>query len=170
MREGAAASHVTEDGRVKITAGRAELEVAPAAGGCITAFRWRGDDGVIDWLRPAPARGDVAPTDSACFPLVPYSNRIRDGRFSFQGRDYRLGKNFPPSPHSIHGHGWQAPWQVTEIAGNRLTLVFNHAVADWPATYRAEQRCGLVDGALHVDLAVVTTGDRAKPPGLGLHP
>jgi aldose 1-epimerase len=73
--------------RVTIGDGLATAEVAPAEGGCLTAFRWHTGDGVIDWLRPAPAGSGFAPNDSACFPLVPYSNRIRGGRFTFQGND-----------------------------------------------------------------------------------
>lgn len=155
--------------RLQIADGRAELEVAPA-GGCITAFRWPNGAVPIDWLRPAPEGSDSAPTDTGCFPLVPYSNRIRDARFSFDGRDYRLARNFGGSPHSIHGHGWQTPWQVTQQERDSLTLTYEHDGDDWPSAYRAEQRFSLTEGALCVEVAVTNTGGRAMPAGLGLHP
>ena len=67
---------------------------------------------VWEWLRPA---SDAAVTrrdgyEAAAFPLVPFSNRIRTGRFSFAGRDIALPLNRPPERHAIHGHGWQAAW------------------------------------------------------------
>jgi len=163
-------SDLKNGGRLSIATHRAELEVAPSEGGCITAFRWHGDDGVVDWLRAAPAGPRVAPSDSACYPLVPYSNRIRDGRFHFQGRDYRLARNFGASPHSIHGHAWQAPWQVAEVGDSHLILHYEHDAADWPAPYRAEQRFELVDESLQVEIAVTNLGHAAMPAGLGLHP
>ena len=155
--------------RVTISDGLAEAGIAPS-GGCITAFRWRGERSKIDWLRPAPASGETPPTDTACFPLVPYSNRIRDGRFSYEGRDYRLARNFGDSPHSIHGHGWQLPWQISARHDDSLTLAYTHDDDDWPSAYRAEQRFSLADGVLTVELAVTNTGARAMPAGLGLHP
>jgi len=67
----------------------AMLGLVPGMGGAIVAYRWPNGDEVIDWMRPA---GPLALENRdeghlACFPLVPYSNRIRDGRFSFGGRD-----------------------------------------------------------------------------------
>ena len=159
-----------DSSRVRLTDGRAEAEVAPAEGGCLTAFRWRGDGGTIDWLRPAPAAGTFAPNASACFPLVPYSNRIRDGRFRFAGREHRLAPNFGASPHSIHGHGWQRPWEVSAHNEGSLTLAYRHDGRDWPQPYRAEQRFALADGALAITLAVTNEGDGPMPAGLGLHP
>jgi len=156
--------------RIRLSDGLAELEVAPAQGGCITTFRWHAEGGDIDWLRPAPRGAGLAPNDSACFPLVPYSNRIRQGRFRFAGRDYQLKANFAPAPHTIHGHGWKLPWRVTAQDSASLALVYEHDGSDWPAPYRAEQRFSLHDGALAVDLAVTNTGDTAMPAGLGLHP
>ena len=156
--------------RVTIGDGLAEAEVAPAEGGCLTAFRWHTDDAVIDWLRPAPAGAGFAPNDSACFPLVPYSNRIRDGRFAFQGSDCRLAPNFAPSSHTIHGHGWKLPWQVATRTKTEVSLQYRHDGSDWPTPYFAEQRFSLAKGALTVEIAVTNGGKAPMPAGLGLHP
>ncbi|WP_340117211.1 aldose 1-epimerase [Pelagibius sp. 7325] len=156
--------------RIRLSDGPAELEVAPAQGGCITAFRWHTAGGGVDWLRPAPPGADLTPNDSACFPLVPYSNRIRQGRFRFAGRDHQLKANFAPAPHTIHGHGWKLPWRVMAQDSASLALFYEHDGSDWPAPYRAEQRLSLHHGALTVELAVTNTGDTAMPAGLGLHP
>ena len=77
------------------------------AGGALAALRHRG----IDVLRPMPP-DSASPLDAACFPLVPYCNRIRDGRFRFGGREVVLPPNFAPEPHSLHGLSWQAPLVV----------------------------------------------------------
>ena len=155
--------------RVTISDGTAEAEI-DTQGGCIAAFRWRRNGAAIDWLRPALNDGKTAPTETACFPLVPYSNRIRESRFAFEGRDYRLARNFGASPHSIHGHGWLEPWEITAQSDDNLTLAYAHDADDWPSAYRAEQSFTLHGGALTVELAVTNTGARAMPAGLGLHP
>jgi len=157
--------------RIRLAHGSAEAEVAPAGGGCLTAFRWHSGGGTIDWLRPATPRGGFPPNAAACFPLVPYSNRIRDRRFHFAGREQHVAANFGTSPHSIHGHGWQRPWQVTAQDARSVTLAYRHDGSDWPQPYRAEQRVALNgDGALAVSLAVTNEGGGPMPAGLGLHP
>ncbi|WP_299394171.1 aldose 1-epimerase [Pelagibius sp.] len=161
--------------RVTLRAGRAELELS-LEGGCITAFRWHREGNPIDWMRPAPSTASFAPTEAACFPLVPYSNRIREGRFSFEGESYQLAPNFPPERHAIHGHGWQNRWRAANQAADAVTLVFDYPEdsdgdgSDWPASYRAEQRFELSEQDLMVEIAVSNTGTRVMPAGLGLHP
>lgn len=160
----------TDGQRFRLADDLAEVELAPANGGCLTAFRWRAGGRTIDWLRPAPAAGAFPPRAAACFPLVPYSNRIREGRFRFAGREYRLQPNFGTSRHSIHGHGWQRPWQVTAQGDRSVTLAYSHDGSDWPQPYCVEQRVALAEGALTVEITVTNKGCEPMPAGLGLHP
>ena len=101
---------------ITIASENAELTLAPKNGGCVSAFRWRGQD----ILRPFdPAVGpNASATDYAAFPLFPFSGRIANGRFSFGGKAYHLPPNFPPEPHAIHGQGWQSEWDVTDHGEN----------------------------------------------------
>ena len=72
-----------------IAAAAWEAELLPALGGAIGALRYAGQD----VLRPTPD-GATDPLDSACFPLVPYANRIAGGRFAFDGRDDHAAAQF----------------------------------------------------------------------------
>jgi Aldose 1-epimerase len=45
-----------------------------------------------------PTTGDAI-LDVACFPLVPFSNRIADGNFSWEGQEIVLQPNFPGRAH-----------------------------------------------------------------------
>lgn len=160
------------DGVVELRAGRAEFGVAPTIGGAITHFRWTGGTRIHDWLRPATI-DDLASGDAgrlACFPLVPYSNRIRAGRFAFRGRSVQLPRANIAQPHPLHGHGWREPWTVTERAADRVTLELVHATDAWPYPYRARQDFELTVDELRVTLAVENRGREAMPVGLGLHP
>jgi aldose 1-epimerase len=144
------------------------LGLCPAIAGSIAAFRWRGQD----VMRPAGTRlltaGD--PLEASCFPLVPFSNRIADGRFRFEGRAYQLAPNFPPEPHAIHGQGWQNPWQVAEREQGRAVLTLAHEVAGTPFDYQARQTFELRDDGLEVTIALIDQGAGPMPAGIGLHP
>jgi aldose 1-epimerase len=165
-------------------AGDAQVELAPATGGALAGFTYRG----IDVLRPTPA--DVMTTHNvrghACYPLVPYSNRIANARLVFDGREYPLQKNFGDHPHSIHGVGWQRPWQVAAADDDSalLTLAHNPQAGEsaqaggggegWPWPFRATQFFAIAAGAggamLTLKLTVMNSGDAAFPFGLGWHP
>ena len=109
----------------------AGCQICPEAGGVITRY-WHEENNVVrEWLWPASTKaiGQSDPLGMSCFPLVPFSGRIRDGRFSFQGRQIQLPLNFLPHPHAIHGHGWKQPWTVIEQSTYKLIIEYRHQAA-----------------------------------------
>jgi aldose 1-epimerase len=145
--------------------GALSLALAPAAGGAVAGFACRG--------RPvlrAPAAGARHADQLACFPLVPFSNRVRDGVFCYRGREIRL----PPNhfdPHPLHGDGWQAVWQVSEASATVAGLAYEHAGrAGWPWPYRAEQSFTLEPRGLAARLVLRNLAAEPFPAGLGFHP
>jgi aldose 1-epimerase len=153
---------------LRLRRGDFALDLCPKWGGAIAGFRC-GDRAL---LRP----GDEAflphgdPRLAAGFPLVPFSNRIADGRFRFRGRTYELARNSPPEPHAIHGYGWQNPWEVADASPSRAELSFRHAVSGTPFDYRARQLLELGEDGLEIALHVTNMGGGPMPAGLGLHP
>ena len=153
-----------------LRAGRSLLVLAPEAGGAMLGWSFGG----IPLLRRADGRA-VVQNDvrgMGCFPLVPYANRIAEGRFSWGGRTYQLDRNFGDHPHSIHGIGWQRPWTVDAVSETEacLTLVHDGDGSDWPFPFVAEQRLVLCPDALRVEMRITNRHHAAAPAGLGLHP
>src|SRR5260370_1323779 len=95
---------------ITLRADGAGLTVAPAVGGAVTRYWLERDGTTWEWLRPTPpeALRDVFPYRTAAFPLVPYSNRIRQGRFAFRGRAVTLPLNPPPARPPIPRPRWQS--------------------------------------------------------------
>ncbi|MDH3658687.1 MAG: aldose 1-epimerase [Alphaproteobacteria bacterium] len=151
---------------VSIEHGPYRLELCPKGGGCITAFRYD----AIDLLRPATDEywQTYEPRAAGSFPLVPFSNRIADGRAVFEGETYQFPINMPPEPHSIHGDGWKAAWTVENAGPARAILV--HAPSDTPFPYAAKQIFELSDEGLVASLEITNTGERRIPAGFGHHP
>ena len=164
-------SRVIPDHALVINTDTARLAVT-LHGGCILAYRLEDGTGGFDILRPPAGSGNgpPAPTDTASFPLVPYSNRISAGRFRFGGQDHRLPLNFGDGPNSIHGVGWQSRWNLRRQAGDEIVLDLRHDGDGWPFPFHASQRFTLDGAALHHELAVTNVSGRPMPAGLGLHP
>ncbi len=141
------------------------LSIDPARGGAIMAFAWRGQP----IFRPGVGSGIL---DTASFPLVPFSNRIKNGRFSASGFDVTLQPNFPGSehPHPLHGFGWLDRWDSVFADHTTAHLTHNHSAPDWPWPYSASQRFTLTDDGLLMELSVKNLGQSQMPCGLGFHP
>jgi aldose 1-epimerase len=108
--------------------------------------------------------------EAASFPLVPYVNRIRGGRFAFRGREVSLRPNMAGDPSPLHGQGWLAPWEVASAKEAGALLSFHHTPGEWPWEYVAEQRFRLDDAGLSVRLMCRNLSDEPMPCGLGQHP
>ncbi|WP_158137593.1 aldose 1-epimerase [Vibrio metschnikovii] len=152
--------------------GPLSLELIPELGGVISKLIWNEQS----ILRSLPDDPTVTVNQGGGFVLVPYSNRIAEGQFHFADRDYTLQRNFANHPHSIHGNGWQRPWQVKKSTDkNRITLTLYHdaqgqSVKQWPWPYRATQCFTLKDNALHIRLTYHNLANHSVIAGLGFHP
>lgn len=157
---------------IAIRNGAAVVEVSPESCGALTRFAWSLPGRTIDWLRPASsdAVARAFPQDMACFPCVPFSNRIRDGKFEFSGRTISLPPNFPPEPHAIHGDGWHARWDVIAHNESRAVIEYVHAPNGWPFPYHARQTFRLEAQALVLEMSVKNDGDAPMPLGFAFHP
>lgn len=158
------------DRLVGLSCGALRLDLAPGIGGAVARFCSDGPGGRRDWMRPMDAAAIAAgdPGAAACFPLFPFSNRIRDRAFEFDGRAVRLEHPFQDAEH---GHGWLSPWRVEHAAADHATLTFARpATPDWPFAYSARQDFALTARRLEVGIEIVNTGTARMPAGLGLHP
>ena len=158
---------------LELTAGDLRLVLDPDTGGAIAAFTCRG----IELLRPvADARlGAQLGRAVAGYPLMPFANRVRGGRFGFGGRSWQLDRNFGDDPNTIHGNAWMHPWTVThaDARSAHIRLVFvpdGDLARQWPFAYEAEQRFELAEDGLRISLRLRNTDTRDFPAGIGLHP
>jgi aldose 1-epimerase len=155
---------------LSLRAGRLGLDLAPQAGGAIARFT---ADGSIDLLRPTPPQAIASGrgNESSCYPLVPFSGRIANGRLVFDGTEIVLKPNWPGVRHPMHGDGWARPWTVTRSDGQSADIVYEHDGREgWPFRYRARQTYRLQGDALTVAMSIENLESRVVPAGLGLHP
>jgi aldose 1-epimerase len=154
---------------VKLTAGDLLVELSPSIGGAISAFEWIGKGRPRPILRKCHSPLEKV-LDAASFPLVPYVNRIRGGRFVFRGREVTLAPNMTGDRSPLHGQGWLGAWQVDEEGETQAVLSFRHAAGEWPWDYAARQEFTLDRGGLSIGLTCTNTSRGAMPCGLGQHP
>lgn len=143
------------------------LCMEPATGGAISAVRWRGHDILRAQTRP----GDVL--DAACFPLVPFSNRIAQSRFRWGGERVELPRNHPMDDQCpvLHGVGWLREWSLIGQDDHNAEMLLEHAAdRSWPWAMTAKQSVRVKHDSFVIQLALTNCDTRPMPAGLGFHP
>jgi aldose 1-epimerase len=153
--------------------------VWPALG--FNCFEWRwgaldllyADPGMFTEPNPRPTRGGIPV-------LFPFPNRIRDGRFTWDGKEYRLPLNDPAQKNAIHGFACRHPWRVVGQGAEadkawvrgafRASRDAPQTRPLWPADYEIELTCSLGDGRLRLEASVHNPDTVPLPFGLGYHP
>lgn len=142
------------------------LKIDAVRGGQVVECRWQGHEVFTT------ATVGLWPSDNqaGCFPLVPYSNRIRNGAFSIAARSVSLTVPEFAYPHALHGLGWRSAWSCQQSGANEATLFQTHDGTAWPWPYRARQHFSARGNRLIISLEIENSGATAMPAGIGLHP
>jgi aldose 1-epimerase len=158
-----------EHNLLTLSGGEFELVLCPSLGGAIHGFSWVRDGQRVPLLR-ASREGADSVLDMASFPLVPYVNRIRDGRFAFRGQEIVLTPNLAGDMSPLHGQGWLGEWDVDGCEESRAELRFEHEAGEWPWRYQARQVVELDAGGMSLRLECRNRDTTPMPCGLGQHP
>lgn len=151
---------------------RWRVGLVPATGGSVAYGQVRIGDVWEDVLRPTPEESLTVASETASYPLVPWSNRIRDGLLRFAGREYQLRVNFPDGT-AIHGAGKDYPWTVIESSSTHAVLEFaSHLVygVNFPWSFTARFRYALEGDRFVWTYGITNTSHETFPAGFGHHP
>jgi aldose 1-epimerase len=155
---------------IELRSGSLRAVVLPAAGGGLARLDWLGGAAPMAVLRPAPDGVALPlPGQMACFPLVPWSNRIAPAGFEFEGRRITPAPTREGEPCPIHGEGWRLPWHVEARDESSVVLSLYRRDGS-PFAFTAHLAYTLSSNTLRVTLKVTNNGSHPLPFGLGLHP
>jgi aldose 1-epimerase len=148
-------------------AGDLRIRILPSLGGAVAGFT---AGGFPVFRETPPMPGSVS--DTASFPLIPFSNRIRGGRFGFGEAIYQLPVDKRDARFINHGHTRHLPWEVVASSATGVTLRFTQAAAGpaWPFPFVAEQVFELSPEALTMRARIRNDHVAPAPAGLGFHP
>jgi len=103
--------------------------------------------------------------------LAPWPNRLRDGRYSFDGTSYQLALTEPPRHNALHGLVCWLRWSCVDASESAVTLgVDLPPTPGYPWRLRLETVWSLGPDGLTAEHRATNVGDRPAPFGLGTHP
>jgi aldose 1-epimerase len=103
--------------------------------------------------------------------LMPWPNRIEDGRYELAGVGQQLALTEPVRGNAIHGLVRWLPWRLRRDGPAAATAsVRLHPQPGWPAVLDCSVGYRLDDTGLTVDMSAVNVGATPAPFGAGMHP
>jgi aldose 1-epimerase len=161
---------------VTISSGPLEATFLPQLGMLGSSLRHRGEEllalpGGLDGYRKGNVTG---------LPLLaPWANRLGARRYEVDGIVVDLeGLDLTTDEHGLPIHGTmtaQPGWELVAVSRRSLTARFDFAahhdlMASFPFAHELRIEGSVEDTTLHVDTALVPTGDRPVPVSFGYHP
>ncbi len=164
---------------VLIETERLRLALLPKLGASVGGLLRRTDDG--SWtpvLRPT-SENPSSFLDTSMYLLAPWSNRVRDGRFRFAGREHRLHIDWPQEGCAIHGLVKNRAWEILERTP--VSAWFQTDSRWWPEDevdgeapfidhFHARVGYELTDSSMAARLELRNAGSVTMPCGIGFHP
>ena len=134
-------------------------------GGGIRAY----SDGDRDVLEPFPREAMCDAAHGAV--LIPWPNRIADGRYRFDGDEHRLALSEPARGNAIHGLLRWRPWQAAAQSERAVTIGTRvYPMTGYPFALAVSVSYELSESGLTVVTSAQNIGERSCPYGTGQHP
>jgi aldose 1-epimerase len=104
-------------------------------------------------------------------PLIPWPNRLADGRYSFDGEDHQVALTEPEKHNAIHGFLLWRPWRLADRDRDRVVMAARlHPLTGYPFMLDVRVAYELGADGLTVSTTAQNAGERPCPYGHGQHP
>ncbi len=114
---------------------------------------------------------DESPSNSQSKELLPWPNRVADGRYMFDGVEYQLAVNEIERNTALHGLNDGRAWEL--VSQSDTEVVQRHTFypePGWPGLLVAEITHRLSEDGMTVVVRVTNDGNSDLPYGYGTHP
>ena len=139
--------------------------VITARGAAVRELRHRERDLVV----PFPAGGPNP--DFRGVIVAPWPNRIPDGKYTFDGADYRVPVNEPGRDCALHGFTPELDWRLESQTDSGVVLSSAiEPTPGYPFALTLTAMYSLDGDGLHTTVAAANVGERAAPYGVCPHP
>ena len=148
----------------EIASGEQRVTIVEVGGG-IREYRV----GDLDVLQPYGA--DQMCDGAHGAPLIPWPNRLGDGRYRFDNTDHQVALTEPDEHNAIHGFLRWRPWRAIEHHHDRLVMAATlFPLMGYPFALDVHIDYRLDASGLTVTTTATNIGDQPAPYGCGQHP
>lgn len=104
-------------------------------------------------------------------PLIPWPNRLADGRYRFEGAEHQVALTEPTKHNAIHGFLRWRSWRALERESHRVVMGTRlHPLPGYPFALDVSVAYELSESGLSVATTALNIGEQRCPYGAGQHP
>ena len=140
-----------------------KISIAPAYGANPVSVQYLGRDVLVPWSK------DIQDPFIIGAPLLLPSNRTADGRFTFEGKEYRLPINDSFQCANLHGSLYHQTFQVLEQKESYVTLCYENNGDVFPFRFRIFVSYRAEESGFTSEYAIENLEGSAMPISFGLH-
>ncbi len=155
--------------QVKSADQSAYFEIIPSIGGMLSQLNWSGDVIKIPFSSQYPLATNPYHPSAL---LSPWVNRVRNGNYSFEGRNYQLPINEENLGNAIHGLLARKPFSY-QIEGSKAIVRFEYQAEEKAYPFPFETTLTYefdANNVFHMQFEAKNTGDGNMPFACGWHP
>ena len=160
-----------EDVEITLSAGDLRLKVSPF--GASLRGMWRElPDGTTQEIITGytGAKGKVGGQGDV---LIPFPGRVRDGKYTFEGKTYQMPTNDKDGPNAIHGFLRAARWVClvkNEFSATFITTLNAEAHPGYPFSINATLTYAVRETGMDCVFTLENIGKTNAPTAAGFHP
>ncbi len=131
---------------------------------------------IIDGITNDQAGLDLYKTKFNSSFLFPFPNRVKDGKYSFENKDYLLEVNETNLNNRLHGHIFNKSFSVKsqKVSEKNASVTFSYSdngtSEGFPFPYEIEITYSFSNSNMSIDFNVLNIGKTSFPYGIGWHP
>ena len=104
-------------------------------------------------------------------PLIPWPNRLADGRYAFDGTEYQVALTEPDKHNAIHGFlHWRPFYAIRQSTSQIVMATTLYPLEGYPFRLEVQIDYTLDETGLSVTTTATNAGEHACPYGCGQHP
>ncbi|OXM99459.1 aldose 1-epimerase family protein [Bifidobacterium vansinderenii] len=103
--------------------------------------------------------------------LIPFPNRIKDGKYTFEGKTYELPIDEHDRNNAIHGYGYRSFWNLETLTESSVTQTWRVPnMNGYPFDLLVTCTHELDEDGMHVTVSAYNNGDINAPWAMAIHP
>ena len=108
--------------------------------------------------------------------LFPFANRIKDGTYTFEGKQYKFNINEEGNNNALHGLVYNKTFDIIEQnvfenqASIKLLYIEKNESIGFPYTYSIQLEYILKEDSLDLNVSITNTDKKSFPFTIGWHP
>lgn len=161
---------------ITLKTAKSQLQIIPSLGGTLAnlqLFNGKESISILDSYESADDANAKAGYKSHF--LLPFPNRMKDGKYTFEGEKYQFPVNDTNTNNNLHGFLETLPMEITkkEEKENRATINLKgtfEGLPYYPFPFSFFVTYNLTDSQLTIQIKIKNRGNTKMPIGFGWHP